>query len=361
MYCLLLILTVVTSTLEHHSALLGLGHQENFVGNHQAATMKQSVSRNIRQTNVNEGKACSQTVYRAQCTGSYAQNYINTIGRCSGGYSAAVAAEGLCRQNENGDYCGTIGIDIANIVNAQRICSYRCLSSCRNTLISLKNRHGCCLRHNRITNGNTFRGYFGYCRISFPGYCPRTNLNIPTYSSYSTKSSCRSTTDLLKTGYSFACMRRNLQPTLNVLAASNCNAFVKLNEVRCSYRNGRFCWQSEFSSNRFVTALTKAEAICRSTTTCSSYCSRSIAEIKVTLGCCVNLHNTSLVAYEVMGVSYRYSTITSNNLWKVCGVTPPGLCQIKLSDSTTSLKSSIIVLCMMMVCCFFTFIAVIWN
>ena len=132
---------------------------------------------------------CFQIVYKTQCTGSYAQNLIKTIGQCSFiGFVTAKAAEKLCRRNVYGDYCGTIGVDLTNIISANEICTSSCSSSSRSALVSLKNRHGCCLSDNPLLLQLSIASYFSSWGISLPS-CRKNNLNVPT-SVHTTGASC---------------------------------------------------------------------------------------------------------------------------------------------------------------------------
>ena len=156
-YWLLLISIAVASWIEHHSSILGIGCTEAGPPHSEG---RRSVSRIIRQTNQNDAKVCFQIVYKTQCTGSYAQNLIKTIGQCSFiGFVTAKAAEKLCRRNVYGDYCGTIDVDLTNIISANEICTSSCSSS-RSALVSLKNRHGCCLSDNPLLLQLSIASYF---------------------------------------------------------------------------------------------------------------------------------------------------------------------------------------------------------
>jgi len=327
MYCLLLVLIAVVSGLEHPSSQFGIGRaKEN--GTHPTTRL---VSRHTRQTNVNKSKACSQIVYKTQCTGSYTQNYIDTLGQCSSyGLVAAQNAEKLCRQNSKGEYCGTVGVDSVSLANVQRVCT-TCSSSCKSALLSLNSSHGCCLIDNPLLQLYSLSSYFKSCSISMPSYCPKTNLKVP--SSATTGTTCgSSTTAFQRTSFSFSCSRQNLQPTLDALRNSNCDNFAQLNELSCSYRNGRYCYESLLTSN---VTLANAIRFCPYNTTCSPCCSTSIANLNNELGCCVNLYNSSLQVYGAVGGGdlSPYNNITNNNLWEGCGITSPGICQARLTDS----------------------------
>ena len=331
-YWLLLTVVAIASSVEQHSSILGIGRIDEI------GTL--SVSRGIRQTNLDEAKVCSQILYRTQCTGGYTQNFINTLSRCSSaGLASAVAAEMLCRQNANGDYCGTIGVDIANILDANQICTSSCSSSCRSALLSLSNRHGCCLTSNPLLQLLPLLSHFISCGISLPGSCDETNLNVP---SATTVASCDSATESLRATLSFSCTRQNIQPILDALRENNCDTFAQLNEIGCGFRNGRFCYENFLTTDtsiRVAGALTDATGSCLSESTCSSPCASSISTLNEELGCCINLYNSSLLVYQTTsagGDLSLFSTITSNNLWSECGVTPPGICQTRLTDSAIS-------------------------
>ena len=198
----------------------------------------------------------------------------------------------------------------------------------------MKNSHGCCLSDNPLLPLSITR-YFTSCGISLPS-CEETNLNVP--SSVNTGASCGSTTTvLLRTTNGFTCTRQNLQPTLDALRENNCGTFVQLNELNCGYRNGRYCYETLLTSAG-TSALTNALGSCRLSTVCSSSCSNSISDLKQQLGCCVNLYNASLQVYETVsgGDLSQFRALTSNSLWARCGVSPPGICQVRLTDSAVS-------------------------
>ena len=365
-YWLLLIFVAVASGIQHHSSILSIGRAQNkaievslqHIGGH-SVKIGGAVK---RQTNQNEAQVCSQILYKTQCTGSYAQNYINSIGQCSdGGLAVAVAAEKLCRQNARGDYCGTVAIDIASIVSADQICTSSCSSSCRSALVSLRNRYGCCLIANPLLQLYTLTLYFSFCDMVVPTSCNKTNLSVP--SNPNTGATCgRNAIEVSRTSFRLACTP-NLQSTLDTLRENNCDTFAQLNEINCGYRNGRYCYEialSTSTSNSAVRALTDAASSCLSDTTCSSSCKNAISNLNKEVGCCVNLYNSSLLVYQTTtagGDLSPFSAITSNNLWAECGITPPGICQARLTDSAISFEVTYNFLMFLML--FFSFIAVV--
>ena len=62
------------------------------------------LSRNRRQTA--EENYCLGVTWRAYCSTSYLQNYINTISKCGGRVSIINANEMSCRKSERGLFCG---------------------------------------------------------------------------------------------------------------------------------------------------------------------------------------------------------------------------------------------------------------
>ena len=330
----LLALSIVVSAekVQVHSPVLGIG--EGIMSSYN----KRPVSRVLRQTDRESARQCSRVVYRTQCTSTeYAQNFIDTISKCETyGRTTAIAAELLCRQNSNGDYCGSAGIDISSVLEVLNVCSSSCSSSCRSALIALKNQQGCCLTSSPVFATSRLSVYFGYCGLSNPSACPATSLTLP--SSSQTDSSCGSIENFLRTTSKFTCTSQNIQPTLDALRKNNCDEFAKLNEFGCSFRNGQYCYE-HFLSVDALSVLIDATSACPTTFSCSSSCQRSLKDLNNQLGCCLNLYNSSLQAYESFTSTdiSTYSTITNYNLWRECRITTPGICEVRLANGGFSL------------------------
>ena len=292
---------------------------------------KRPVNRVLRQTDRESAHQCSRVLYRTQCTSTgYAQNLIDTISKCGTyGRTGANATELLCRQNSNGDYCGSAGIDISSVLQVQNVCSSSCSSSCRSALNALKNQQGCCLTSNPVFATFSLSVYFGYCELSNPSACPATSLTLP--SSSQTDSSCSSLENFLRTTSRFYCISQNIQPTLDALRNNNCDEFAKLNELGCSLRNGQYCYE-HFLSTDASSDLVDATRVCTTTLSCSSSCQSSLMNLNNQIGCCLNLYNSSLQVVESListDIS-TFSTITNSSLWRQCGITTPAICEVRL-------------------------------
>ena len=178
--------------------------------------------------------------------------------------------------------------------------------------------------------------YFRYCELSNPSACPATSLTLP--SSSQTDSSCSSIEDFVRTTSRFNCISQNIQPILDALRNNNCDEFAKLYELGCSLRNGRYCYE-HFLSTDASSNLVNATGICNTTLSCSSSCQSSLMNLNNQIGCCLNLYNSSLQVVESLTSTdiSTDSTITNSSLWRQCGITTPGICEVRLLNGGFSL------------------------
>ena len=254
---------------------------------------------------------CLRELAKAVCSSSFAQGYINAVSQCgSQGSAAAIDIEEECRQSSAGEYCLTVDIDL--IISGCRSNSDDCSAACRNSLTD----NGCCLNpylHKLEQN-------FTACGLASPSACPRSSLTIPTSSD---NSSCSSDEDFLRVFTEYSCS--NGQPVLDDLISKNCLINAREIEDTCRYRDGKNCVVEIATSTMQEDAITN----CPSTSSCSLACSSSLNGLKDSLGCCLNLFNASLV--ESSSDVSMYSVITDNALWRECGITPPGVCELLLN------------------------------
>ena len=133
LFLLALSLIVSAEEVQIHSPVLGIG--DGIMSSYN----KRPVNRVLRQTDRESARRCSKVLYRTQCVSTdYVQNLIDTISKCGTyGRAVATAVELLCRQNSNGDYCGSASIDISGVLQVQNLCSSSCSSSCRSALLAL--------------------------------------------------------------------------------------------------------------------------------------------------------------------------------------------------------------------------------
>lgn len=296
-----------------------------------------SMSRISRQVNRADFTKCVSVLYRAQCSTSYAQNYINTISQCGLlGNTVAIGIESSCHQNEAGEFCGAalVANDIIQIETHCRSAS--CSAECRSSLQTIKNDAGCCLDSVYVLKA-LFYSNFSNCGISYPSACRPTSLDIPTPSN---DPSCGTNGENIeKINLQFFCSSKNIQPVLNTLNSNNCQEVARLIELSCSYRNGNFCVEeiSELNSDFITNAITNCPFI----SNCSMGCSSSINTLKANLGCCLNIFNSSLsLARDLFSTSTEFDTVWDNSLWQQCNIMPPGDCETKILDAALSAYSA---------------------
>ena len=357
LFLLALSLVVSAEKVQVHSPVLGIGDGIMSTYN------ERPVNRVLRETDRESARQCSKVIYGTQCVSTdYVQNLIDTINKCGTyGRAAATAVELLCRQNSNGDYCGSAGIDISSVLEVQNVCSSSCSPSCRSALLALKNQQGCCLTSNPVFATFSLPVYFGYCELSNPSACPGTSLTLTLPSSSQTDSSCSSIKDILRTTSRFACTSQNIQPILDALRNNNCDEFAKLNELACSYRNGQYCYE-HLTTKDASSDLVDATRVCTTTFSCSSSCQRSLKDLNNQVGCCLNLYNSTLQVFEsfISTDITTYSTITNSSLWRECGITTPGICEVRLLNGGFSLLHfSVITYLIMLFCTSFSLMSLV--
>lgn len=276
---------------------------------------------------------CARFLYDTQCNNSsYAQNYINAVSQCGSlGSSVAIAAENQCRMNQVGDYCGLIaGLD-NSLFDTLFTCQEafpNCSMECHDSLTMLKNHHGCCLNSNM-----DLKSFFMTCSMAFPTACPPTSIMIP--DSTSENPSCTSMEDIASLSLNFLCTIQNIQPVLNALMSNNCDEAASLTEISCSYRNGKYCIDelvSQENSNSASTFINNC--LNQNASGCNSRCRNSITSQKNKFGCCLNIFNASDQVIPLY--SGAYQTIFDNDLWNMCDIPPPDVCELKLINAASN-------------------------
>ena len=272
-----------------------------------------SFLRSRRQTNVDDTSECSKIAGRAQCSSSFAQNYINAISKCGGNATTSITAiEFACRKNQNGEYCGeslNTGYAIGNCS-----ASSRDSSSCSPGCLNILREADCCL--NEPAGINTL---FNTCGIPLPSPCAKSHLRIPTITQ---DSSCISTQD--SDNIQFAAICDNIQPIINSLDRDDaCKKYSDLYKDQCASRNGQYCSLELNLTGDSVglRSLQAADNECPSTSTCSLQCNSSLSFVKKTVGCCFqSLVNSSLYAQDFN------TAILDSRLWNKCGIPSPSKC-----------------------------------
>ena len=188
------------------------------------------------------------------------------------------------------------------------------------------------------------------CGLSNSSACPATSLTLP--SSSQTDSSCSSIENFLRTTSRFDCVSQNIQPILDALRNNNCDEFAKLNELGCSFRNCQYCYE-HFLSTDASSDLVDATRVCTTTLSCSSSCQSSLMNLNNQIGCCLNLYNSCLQVFETFlntNIS-SYFTITNSSLWRQCGITTPGICEVRLLNGGFSLLHFSVIKYLIMLFC----------
>ena len=319
-----ILLYIATTSVHSHSPLIESIYPAQY---------KNAAVRFSRQVSDAEVKRCSNSLLNTQCSVTqYAQDLINTFTTC-GPVAASIVtnAEGACRQNSNGDYCGAAFIIyIDALTQTIQNCAVSCTTECRTNLTNVMTTVGCCLQSNTAFVV-TLSPSFTRCNLSMPSPCQDSSLTIPSAAA----TSC-SIMELQQQSLEFQCLRSNQQPVIDALRTSNCEEFARIAESNCFYRNGKYCSQ-QFSQT--PTSLTSGLLACTSTSSCTTDCQTQIRAINNDLGCCVNSFNITFMAIPSSTLA-PFCTITDNALWNACGVTPPGECEIRLNATTTLMNCS---------------------
>ena len=295
-----------------------------------------------RQAQISDSRRCSNTLYRLQCSSSYTQDLMNDISDCGGVANTAVSfIEGTCRQNSNKDYCGSLVVGLNTLSTAFQTCdssasqSGSCSSTCRSHLNTIAQTAGCCLRTNILLNSFLFH-FFNICAMPLPAECSATSLTIPAV----TNSSCVMFEDFQRRLVQFQCRRNNIEPILDALRSNGCQDFASAYENTCSFRrNGRYC-SEQFPLANSDSIFSSAMSSCNTTSSCSPSCLAAVQSLNSSQGCCINNFNTTR-AVDSFGVfTAALRTVTSNQLWTTCGVTPPGRCEIRINGAIALVCSS---------------------
>ena len=270
-----------------------------------------SFPRSRRQTNGDISK-CGIISARAQCSSSYAQNYINAISKCGGNAATSInTIEYTCRKNRNGEYCG----EIYNTGYVTGNCSG---SSCSSGCFNILREGDCCL--NEPSGG--FTRYFTDCRFPLPSPCAKSRLRIPAITQ---DNSCTSVQDFER--IQFAAICDNIQPIINALDRDDtCKNFSDAYKDVCASRNDQYCWLelNLTRSNGDSVGLRSLQAAgneCPSISTCSLQCNSSLSFVKKTVGCCIQSVNNSLIYTPEFNTA-----ILDSRLWKKCGIPLPSKC-----------------------------------
>ena len=276
-----------------------------------------SVNRVLRQANAANLRECISGHIGAQCSTSYAQNYIDTVSQCGTlGDHAAMAFERSCRRNSGGEYCSAGLYDVAlNCLSSPTNCS----AACRESLI----KFGCC-SSTIVLVGDNIQQMLSKCVLPIPTECPPTSLNIPTPSN---NPSCSSIDDFTSILLRFHCSRKNIQLLQDSQNLNNCPEIEKAFLLSCSYRNGKYCVQ-DIGTTELISTMVD----CPSTSDCSTACRSSLENLNENLGCCLNIFNFSLAENSFTAPQAKgFVTITDNALWQECGIIPPGVCEARLN------------------------------
>ena len=271
-----------------------------------------SFSRSRRQTNEDDIRKCGIIAARAQCSSSFAQNFINAISKCGGNASvlSITVIEFACRKNQNGEYCGEI-----NTGYVTGNCTASCSPGCFNILKEVD----CCLNE----PFGIYTRYFTACGIPVPSPCAKSRLRIPTIMQ---DTSCNSTQDFERILFTAIC--DNIRPFVNALDRDDtCIIISDAYKDQCASRNGQYCFlELNFTGSNGdsvgIRSLQAAANECPSTSTCSLQCNSSLSFVEKTVGCCIQSVNNSL-SYTS---EYNNTAFLDSRLWNKCGIPLPSKC-----------------------------------
>ena len=289
---------------------------------------------------------CTLTFYDSFC--SYmAQKLIEIDLSCGSDPDDVRSTASECARSESGDFCVTAfnKFDLVETVqmNLERSCSAVvasnfCPSTCRSLLEDFRSRLGCCI--NTYINGTDgpilYQPYVSYrlwnlCGVPLPAADCENGLTLNAPADTQT---CTSEERFNSLYQQYLCLPSVGQPYINALLRdSRCRHRQLQNYLTaqmlvdyCSVNaDGVSCWSYSGSGGTGnVIDVDSLNSVCISSNiSCSSACRSGINEARTAVGCCVNVHNTSISGTDNPSLSY--------SVWRSCGVESPGFCESPLS------------------------------
>lgn len=274
---------------------------------------------------------CRNVAAAAECDSGLQQEIFSIAERC-GQDDIALAARYNCGINSDGLYCAN-GVEFLSQYSTQQRDCYQnigngCLSTCRDAILSLRDRLGCCAGFWTDTfrsQSNIFdRLLWDVCNVVPGELCeiPSFPTQVPpgTFSFCSTEVA---TLEIL----TYRCTYPNSQAIVDAYEnTDNCSSLANASVEACSIdEDGGFCsLKTDISS--FINVFNECTLSLRSTS-CSSSCATSLTSLRGDFGCCLNsIFNGTLAKVHPDSSIRVLLPYLSYDLWSRCGVDPPGCC-----------------------------------
>lgn len=266
-----------------------------------------------------ENDVCDVILIREACINGLYENYADTLFRCN--YTVAGFLQDFCRRNSMGNICGSLIPDYGQLQTACGPSPTTCTSDCREFLATTRARLGCCV--NALNISSEMDSAFRYPLWSLCGLEPVTEQCTSSFDLPTSHSDLTCTEPDLYQQLSRAyCRAEYVEPIRDVLRATGgCQDSVMSFDTTCrANQDGFYCeLLREFGGRD---AFTAAAANCADTSVCDPRCIQSLNSIVARYGCCFteeyNRTTTEWLSYE---------------FWQQCGLTPPGACEVRLSNA----------------------------
>ncbi len=235
----------------------------------------------------------------------------------------------ICRPNFKGVLCSYINTSgMYNSVERHCLSSNsNCSSECRDTLVSTRNKLGCCIA--TFFNDSTSKVYdpalFGYSLWSGCDVEPVTEECPPstiTLESPWVDPTCNNPDALSQLRIRAMCKRQYFDSFRErFLSVKECQSYTSVLANECKInRFGIYCSDTGLIYHKFTVASLK----CADTSTCDPLCLETLNGIVNTVGCCFNegYNNTNDTKQDWL--SYEF--------WTKCNLKSPGFCKQKFAD-----------------------------
>lgn len=276
---------------------------------------------------------CSGFVLGAQCTSGYFQEYIDFAAKCNDiGIYRTIAASGYCDVNAMGEICTAL-IEEAIIAerNASRVCGTSpttCSSDCRDLLVTIHDRQGCCVHKFNTTDIQLLYSYslWKLCNVK-PVAEQRECESIFDFSNTQVDPTCTRASYFQQLYFNVFCRRQYIESTEAVRGACRLGVFDTLEVYSSCEANedGQYCFAIT-KEDSFSIRLPAVHA-CTNTSVCDPLCIEAINNGTDSIGCCfVTLFNRTF--YDWM--TYEF--------WEQCNLTSTGSCDPLFNEAASNIS-----------------------
>ena len=260
---------------------------------------------------------CLDIAVRELCTGGTYQDWATLALRCNDSEMAHSLQDG-CSINSMGRFC--LEPDLTHISDRCGISPTTCSPECRDLLTTTRAELGCCVKV--LNRSSNVPPHFLYSLWSLCSMEPVTEDCTSPITLPQTEIDPTCTESVYRERFfsEVVCKRSNVEPVRAKIAAEGCE---DRSQGVCSVNAaGQYC--GIISPN--IALFQEASENCRDTTVCEPICMQTLSSITVTDGCCFTDEYNHTASQEPARVDWL-----SNEFWSRCGVTPPGICQERIS------------------------------